>query len=84
MEVETLTVTAEDKQQPGAEDQGKDGRTRRRSRIRRQPETPRPRTPSRLPERKRTRNLSEDKRFKLFSRHRQSAAGRGDRRATSA
>ena len=65
MEVGTVTVAAEDKQQPGAEDQGKDGA----------PKGPTPGgTPESkakdakpAPERKRARNLSEDKRFKLFS-----------------
>jgi ribose-phosphate pyrophosphokinase len=65
MEVGTVTVAAEDKQQPGAEDPGKDGA----------PKGPTPggtpeskaKDAKAAPERKRARNLSEDKRFKLFS-----------------
>jgi ribose-phosphate pyrophosphokinase len=65
MEVGTVTVAVDDKQQPGAEDPGKDGA----------PKGPNPggtpeskaKDAKAAPERKRTRNLSEDKRFKLFS-----------------
>ncbi len=69
MEVDTLTVTAEDKQQPGAEDQGKEGRKDPAAKGPNQPGQPesKSRDPKPNPERKRTRNLSEDKRFKLFS-----------------
>jgi ribose-phosphate pyrophosphokinase len=69
MEVDTLTVTAEDKQQPGAEDQGKDGRKDPAGKGPNQPGQPelKARDSKPNPERKRARNLSEDKRFKLFS-----------------
>ena len=66
MEVGTVTVAAEDKQQPGAE------RRRQRRRQTRQPNAgqnpdAKAKDAKPAPERKRTRNLSEDKRFKLFS-----------------
>jgi ribose-phosphate pyrophosphokinase len=69
MEVDTLTVTAEDKQQPGAEDQGKEGRKDSAGKGPNQPGQPesKARDSKPNPERKRARNLSEDKRFKLFS-----------------
>jgi ribose-phosphate pyrophosphokinase len=60
-------VTAEDKQQPGTEDQGKDPKDGGKG-----PNQPgqldaKARDAKPAPERKRARNLSEDKRFKLFS-----------------
>jgi ribose-phosphate pyrophosphokinase len=65
MEVGSVTATLEDKQQPGQGDANKDG-------------APKPANPNQNPdarakdgkpnpERKRSRNLSEDRRFKLFS-----------------
>ncbi len=69
MEVDTLTVTSEDKQQPSAEDQGKDGKKDSAGKGPNQPGQPEPkaRDSKPNPERKRARSLSEDKRFKLFS-----------------
>jgi ribose-phosphate pyrophosphokinase len=66
MEVGTVTVAAEDKQQPGADDQGKES-----GKGPNQPGGGSPDSKAKdakaAPERKRARNLSEDKRFKLFS-----------------
>ncbi len=64
MEVGTVTVAAEEKQQPGADDQGKDGV---KGPIPGGTPDSRAKDAKAAPERKRTRNLSEDKRFKLFS-----------------
>ena len=61
MDQGTLTVTLEDKRQgaPGEEPTGKDGA---------QPASDaKAKDPKAAPERKRSRNLAEDKRFKLFS-----------------
>jgi len=67
--VGTVTTVAEEKQQPGAEDQGKDNRKDGGGRGSSQPGQPDAKAKDAKPaaERKRTRNLSEDKRFKLFS-----------------
>jgi ribose-phosphate pyrophosphokinase len=66
MEVGTVTVAVDDKQQPGAEDQGKES-----GKGPNQPGGGSPDSKAKdakaAPERKRARNLSEDKRFKLFS-----------------
>src|ERR1700729_2053882 len=63
MEVGSVTVAVDDKQQPGADDPGAKGPN--------QPGGGSPDSKAKdgkpAPERKRTRNLSEDKRFKLFS-----------------
>ena len=64
MEVGSLSVL-EDRQQPGAPDSGKDGSGKEPS-PQGQPEA-RSKDGKPSPERKRARNLSEDKRFKLFS-----------------
>jgi ribose-phosphate pyrophosphokinase len=65
MEAEALTVTLEDKQQ-GGPDSGKDN-TRKDGAQGNTPESAKPREAKPAPERKRSRSLSEDKRFKLFS-----------------
>src|SRR5580658_518314 len=64
MEAGTVTVATEDKQQQAAEDAGKDSLKNPS-----QPNQPdaKGKDAKPAPERKRTRNLSEDKRFKLFS-----------------
>jgi ribose-phosphate pyrophosphokinase len=64
MEAGTVTVATEDKQQQAAEDAGKDSLKNPS-----QPNQPdaKGKDAKVAPERKRTRNLSEDKRFKLFS-----------------
>jgi ribose-phosphate pyrophosphokinase len=66
MDVGTVTVAAEDKQQPGSDDSGKES-----GKGPNQPGGGSPDAKAKdakpAPERKRTRNLSEDKRFKLFS-----------------
>ncbi len=61
MEVESLTVTLEDKQQPTPRARWTEGPGSRADRR-----MPRARAAKPAPERKRARNLSEDKRFKLF------------------
>ena len=67
MEVEALTVTAEDSRQ----DSGRDGAPKEpnppNSFNPREPLQPAAKDAKAAPDRKRTRNLSEDKRFKLFS-----------------
>src|SRR3984885_4736764 len=65
MEVGTVTVAAEEKQQPGAEDSGKDGGLKGSNPGGAADAKAKDAKPG--VERKRTRNLSEDKRFKLFS-----------------
>jgi ribose-phosphate pyrophosphokinase len=65
MEVESLTVIQEEKQQSGAPDSGKDGAGKDPSQQA-QPDA-RAKDIKPAPERKRARNLSEDRRFKLFS-----------------
>jgi len=68
MEAGTVTVATEDKQQQAAEDTGKD--SLKNSSQPNQPDAKgkdAPKDGKVAPERKRTRNLSEDKRFKLFS-----------------
>jgi ribose-phosphate pyrophosphokinase len=65
MDVGTVTVTAEEKQQ-GGQDAPKDN-TGKDAQKGGQPESSRAKDAKAAPERKRTRNLSEDKRFKLFS-----------------
>ena len=65
MEVGTTTVTLEEKQQPGSGDVNKDGTGKGPT----PPSGADPKSQSGkpAPERKRSRNLSEDRRFKLFS-----------------
>ena len=64
MEVGSSTATLEEKQQPQGLDAGKDGAGKEPT----QPEaTAKAKDTKPSTERKRTRNLSEDKRFKLFS-----------------
>ena len=65
MEVGSVTVAVEDKQQPGADDQGKDGGAKGPTPGGTPDAKAKDAKPA--PERKRARNLSEDKRFKLFS-----------------
>jgi ribose-phosphate pyrophosphokinase len=61
MEAGSVTETLEDKQTPGTADATKDG-------VNRQPNpSQNPKDAKPAPERKRARNLSEDRRFKLFS-----------------
>ena len=65
MEAGTLTVTLEDKQAEGAPNASRDGvpKEREKSSL----DTAKAKEAKPAAERKRTRNLSEDKRFKLFS-----------------
>src|SRR6266702_3200529 len=65
MEVGTVTIALDDKQQPGAEDAGKDGAPKGPN-SGGTPDVTGQKTKA-AAERKRTRNLSEDRRFKLFS-----------------
>ena len=74
MEVETLTVTAEDKGQDSGENAPRDGAPKEPNASNppspsnpKEPLQPAPKDAKASPDRKRTRNLSEDKRFKLFS-----------------
>src|SRR6516225_7547804 len=60
MEVGTVTETLEDKQTPGSGDAHKQPNPG-------QNQDPKAKDAKPAPERKRTRNLSEDRRFKLFS-----------------
>ncbi len=62
MEAGSVTETLEDKQTPGTADANKDGVNKTA-----QPEAQKPKDAKPAPERKRARNLSEDRRFKLFS-----------------
>ena len=62
MEVGSSTATLEDKQQPQGPEAGKDGSAKEPSQPEAKAKDAKP-----APERKRARNLSEDKRFKLFS-----------------
>ena len=64
MEVGSVTETFEDKQTPGAGDANRDGANRPNPG---QNPDAKARDAKLAPERKRTRNLSEDRRFKLFS-----------------
>ena len=66
MEVGTVTETVEDKQQAGRPEGSKDnaGKDAGKGGV---PESAKAKDAKPAPERKRTRNLSEDKRFKLFS-----------------
>jgi ribose-phosphate pyrophosphokinase len=61
MEAGSVTETLEDKQTPGAGDANKDGANKQPN-PNQNPKDAKP-----APERKRSRNLSEDRRFKLFS-----------------
>jgi ribose-phosphate pyrophosphokinase len=65
MEVGTVTETLEDKQTPGAGDANKDGANRQPNPGQHPDAKAKDAKPA--PERKRTRVLSEDKRFRLFS-----------------
>jgi ribose-phosphate pyrophosphokinase len=65
MEVGSVTETLEDKQTPGAGDANKDGANKQPSPGQNQDAKAKDAKPA--PERKRTRVLSEDKRFRLFS-----------------
>ena len=67
MDVGTVTPTAEEKQQPGAEGTGRNGGNDAVGRGPSQPGQQDGRGGKPAPERKRGRNLSDDKRFKLFS-----------------
>ena len=69
MEAETLTVTAEDKKpESGPKPAGRAARTRRRRKPHKaRSDAAKAKDAKPAAERKRTRNLSEDKRFKLFS-----------------
>jgi ribose-phosphate pyrophosphokinase len=67
MEAETLTVTAEDKQPGSGPNAPRDGAPREPEKGTPQDAAARAKDAKPAPERKRSRNLSEDKRFKLFS-----------------
>jgi ribose-phosphate pyrophosphokinase len=67
MEAETLTVTGEDKQPPSGSNDPKDGTPQEPEKGTPQDGTARGKDAKPAAERKRARNLSEDKRFKLFS-----------------
>lgn len=67
MEAETLTVTGEDKQPPSGSNDPKDGTPKEPEKGMAQDGAARGKDAKPAAERKRTRNLSEDKRFKLFS-----------------
>jgi ribose-phosphate pyrophosphokinase len=67
MEAGTLTVTLEDKQAPGEPNEPRDGAPREPEKSASQESAAKAKDAKPAVDRKRTRNLSEDKRFKLFS-----------------
>ncbi len=67
MEAETLTVTGEDKQPPSGPNDPKDGTPKEPEKGMSQNAAAKAKDAKPAAERKRARNLSEDKRFKLFS-----------------
>jgi hypothetical protein len=69
MEAEALTATLEETQEPSAADPGKGGGSGSGKDSGHGPSGEGGKVGKPAPERKRARNLSEDKRFKLFQRH---------------